>query len=146
MLIKSRLFGATVAVALVTGTVGAPRPRTTTQDTDSAEVATNMPAPPLAPATVSAKYEGGVFGYNKKLEGTLNFDVRQSAGTLALFWRRDERLSATVGRLTLTFEDVFNDLVRVSPVARGRQSGLYEKHPFDRRCGCASAVRRGTRS
>jgi hypothetical protein len=74
MLINSRLLGATVAVALVTGTVAAQRPRTTTQDTDSAEVATNMPAPPLAPATVSAKYEGGVFGYNKKLEGTLNFD------------------------------------------------------------------------
>ena len=30
------------------------------------------PAPP--PATLKAKYEGGVFGYNKKQEGTLNFD------------------------------------------------------------------------
>jgi len=33
-----------------------------------------MPAPPPAPPTVSAKYEGGVFGYTKKMDGTLNFD------------------------------------------------------------------------
>ena len=33
-------------------------------------------APKVAPApqTVKAKYEGGVFGYNKTMEGTLNFD------------------------------------------------------------------------
>jgi len=35
----------------------------------------NAPAPPVnAPKTVKAKYEGGVFGYNKKQTGTLNFD------------------------------------------------------------------------
>ena len=33
-----------------------------------------MPAPAPAPATVNAKYEGGVFGYTKKMEGTLTFD------------------------------------------------------------------------
>ena len=32
------------------------------------------PAPPPAPTTVKAKYEGGVFGYNKTMEGTLTFD------------------------------------------------------------------------
>ena len=32
------------------------------------------PAPPAAPKTVKAKYEGGVFGYNKTMEGTLTFD------------------------------------------------------------------------
>jgi hypothetical protein len=74
MLITPRFLGATVAVALVAGTAVAQRPRTTTQETDSAELATIMPAPPPAPATVSAKYEGGIFGYTKKLEGTLNFD------------------------------------------------------------------------
>lgn len=32
-------------------------------------------APPVnAPKTVKAKYEGGIFGYNKKQTGTLNFD------------------------------------------------------------------------
>jgi len=33
-----------------------------------------MPTPPPAPETVKAKYEGGVFGYNKKMDGTLHFD------------------------------------------------------------------------
>jgi hypothetical protein len=32
----------------------------------------NAPAP--APKTVKAKYEGGVFGYTKTMEGTLTFD------------------------------------------------------------------------
>ena len=50
----------------------AQRPRTMTQDTTGS--ATNMPPPPLAPQTVKAKYEGGVFGYNKKMDGTLSFD------------------------------------------------------------------------
>jgi len=63
------------ALALVTmigGVALAQRPRTMTQDT--AESSTNLPPPPPAPQTVKAKYEGGVFGYNKKMEGTLNFD------------------------------------------------------------------------
>ena len=32
------------------------------------------PAPAPAPRTVKAKYEGGVFGYMKTMEGTLTFD------------------------------------------------------------------------
>jgi hypothetical protein len=32
------------------------------------------PAPKPAPKTVKAKYEGGVFGYTKTMEGTLTFD------------------------------------------------------------------------
>ena len=32
------------------------------------------PAPASAPKVVKAKYEGGVFGYNKTMEGTLRFD------------------------------------------------------------------------
>ena len=38
-------------------------------------------APPKvapAPDTVKAKYEGGVFGYNKTMEGTLSFDDTNS--------------------------------------------------------------------
>lgn len=50
----------------------AQRPRTIAQDTAAAS--TNIPPPPPAPQTIKAKYEGGVFGYNKKMEGTLSFD------------------------------------------------------------------------
>ena len=74
MLITLRLLGAMVVVALIAATLTAQRPRATTQDANSTEVSTNMPAPPPAPATVSAKYEGGVFGYDKKMDGTINFD------------------------------------------------------------------------
>ena len=67
------LFRSVVSVVVILATTAAlaQRPRTTSQDsTDPA----SMPAPPAAPATVKAKYEGGVFGYNKKMDGTLNFD------------------------------------------------------------------------
>lgn len=63
---------ATVALILLTTSAYAQRPRTTAQDANDPSV--NMPTPPTAPATVTAKYEGGVFGYNKKMTGTINFD------------------------------------------------------------------------
>jgi len=70
-----RTVQSTAAVAL-TLTIGvgilAQRPRTTTQD--STADTSSMPTPPAAPATVKAKYEGGVFGYTKKTDGTLNFE------------------------------------------------------------------------
>ena len=59
-------------VMMIAGAALAQRPRTLSQD--KAETATNVPPPPPAPQTVKAKYEGGVFGYNKKMEGTLTFD------------------------------------------------------------------------
>ena len=53
--------------ALLTGAF-AQRPRT--MDNEPAKA----PAPAPAPKTVKAKYEGGVFGYTKTMEGTLTFD------------------------------------------------------------------------
>ena len=47
----------------------AQRPRTM----EPAETS-KAPVPPKAPPTVKAKYEGGVFGYTKTMEGTLTFD------------------------------------------------------------------------
>ncbi|MEQ1924409.1 MAG: hypothetical protein ABL952_18075, partial [Pyrinomonadaceae bacterium] len=35
---------------------------------------TPNPAAKPAPATFEAKYEGGMFGYSDKIDGTLNFD------------------------------------------------------------------------
>ncbi|MFN2577203.1 MAG: hypothetical protein ABR607_05880 [Pyrinomonadaceae bacterium] len=49
------------------------RPRTSTSK-EPADNSAKLPAPPPAPASVKAKYEGGVFGYNKKMDGTVNFD------------------------------------------------------------------------
>jgi hypothetical protein len=64
---------AAILVIMIACAALAQRPRAMTQDT--AEPSTNMPPPPpAAPQTVTAKYEGGVFGYNKKMDGTLSFD------------------------------------------------------------------------
>jgi hypothetical protein len=54
---------------MLTGAV-AQRPRTMEPDPAAAKMST----PPTAPTTVKAKYEGGVFGYTKTMEGTLTFD------------------------------------------------------------------------
>jgi len=52
---------------MLTGAV-AQRPRSIEPEPN--QIAT----PPAAPKTVKAKYEGGVFGYNKTMDGTLTFD------------------------------------------------------------------------
>ena len=55
---------------LLTGAF-AQRPRTSEPEpAKSTTPATTAPAP----KTVKAKYEGGIFGYNKTMEGTLTFD------------------------------------------------------------------------
>ena len=54
--------------ALVTGAY-AQRPRSM-----DPQPAAQTPAPKPAPKSVKAKYEGGVFGYNKTMEGMLTFD------------------------------------------------------------------------
>ena len=54
--------------ALVTGAY-AQRPRSA-----DPQPAASMPAVKPAPKTINVKYEGGVFGYTKTMEGTLTFD------------------------------------------------------------------------
>jgi hypothetical protein len=53
-------------------TAAAQRPRMSNDDASKPETVTTPPA--QAPQTVKAKYEGGVFGSPKKLNGTLTFD------------------------------------------------------------------------
>jgi hypothetical protein len=56
---------------LLTGAY-AQRPRSMDPQPAAKPAPTVKPAP--APKTINAKYEGGVFGYNKTMEGTLTFD------------------------------------------------------------------------
>ena len=58
----------TLAMAVV---VVAQRPRAIDNST-ATDASKAAPAP--APQTMKAKYEGGVFGYNRTMEGTLSFD------------------------------------------------------------------------
>jgi hypothetical protein len=69
---RASVNAATLVIMIAAHAALAQRPRTMAQDT--AGVSTSMPPPPPAPQTVKAKYEGGVFGYNKKMDGTLSLD------------------------------------------------------------------------
>jgi len=69
-----RILGTGLLLALVAATVLAQRPRTTTNDTSKTSSSTSASKPAPAPQTFNAKYEGGIFGYMKKEEGTLTFD------------------------------------------------------------------------
>jgi len=65
-----RVFAVLVLSLLISIAAFAQRPRTT--DTSSTKSSTVAVAP--APQTVKAKYEGGVFGHNNTMTGTLSFD------------------------------------------------------------------------
>ena len=67
-------IGAALLVAVMVVAAVAQRPRTLSTDSEKSD----PPKPPPAPQTVKAKYEGGVFGYNKTMEGTLSFDDTNS--------------------------------------------------------------------
>ena len=70
-----RLVSALLVTIAMSGAIYAQRPRNVeTRTATDASKAT--PAP--APQTMKAKYEGGVFGYSKTMEGTLNFDDTNS--------------------------------------------------------------------
>ena len=62
-----RTFLTLLLVGLMISGAIAQRPRSMEPDQQA-------PAPPPAPKSVKAKYEGGVFGYNKTMEGMLTFD------------------------------------------------------------------------
>jgi hypothetical protein len=69
-------LGAGLLVALTAAAAQAQRPRTISDSSQQPVGGTTASAPKPAPApqTFKAKYEGGVFGYNKSQTGTLTFD------------------------------------------------------------------------
>jgi hypothetical protein len=64
-------------MTLVASATLAQRPRTV-NDPASAPTAQTTSVPMSAPQTVNANYEGGIFGYNKRMNGTLTFDDTNS--------------------------------------------------------------------
>lgn len=67
------------AFALTAAAQGVRDPKATVQTDNKtaqtgAQTGMNLPKPKPAPAAFPAKYSGGLFGFNKKTEGTLNFD------------------------------------------------------------------------
>jgi len=102
MLGTLRLLLAITVLVCIAGAVAAQRPRPTTQD--STDDAITVPTPPPAPSSFNAKYEGGVFGYTKKMEGTLKFD--DSAQRLVFYDKKDkEVLFVPYNSITGAFAD-----------------------------------------
>jgi hypothetical protein len=71
--IYSILGALALLTVLMLGTALGQRPRSVS-DPASTSASSTQPAATAAPQTVNANYEGGVFGYNKKINGTLTFD------------------------------------------------------------------------
>ncbi|HEY8186103.1 MAG TPA: hypothetical protein VIF64_08545 [Pyrinomonadaceae bacterium] len=78
-----KFTGILLLTLITAAAVCAQRPRaidTTPKDASKA-------APPPAPQTMKAKYEGGIFGYNRTMEGTLSFDDTNQR----LLFRKDQK-------------------------------------------------------
>lgn len=92
----------TLVLLLASVTAFAQRPRSV-QTTDTAS--TNTTPPPTAPSTITVKYEGGVFGYNKKMDGTINFD---DANNRLLFRNKNQQevFSIPYGSIVSAYADV----------------------------------------
>ena len=73
-----KLIASMVLAGLLASAVAGQRPRTADQPGQDNQSSTRMPAPPAAPQTFKAKYEGGIVGYMKKQDGTLTFDDTNS--------------------------------------------------------------------
>jgi hypothetical protein len=69
-----------ILTALVSLTAFAQRPRAVDTAKDASKA-----TPAAAPQTMKAKYEGGIFGYNNAMDGTLSFDDANAR----LLFRRD---------------------------------------------------------
>ena len=84
--------------ALLTG-VFAQRPRAT-----DPQPSAKAPAVKPAPKTVKAKYEGGVFGFRKTMEGTLTFDDENNR-LLFKDKKPPKEISIPYGSITSAFAD-----------------------------------------
>ena len=94
--------------ALLTGAY-AQRPRTMEADTSAKTTAP-------APTTVKAKYEGGVFGYTKTMEGTLTLD---DANEQLLFREKngDKQINIPYSALTSAFADTQKKQPKAATIA-----------------------------
>ena len=95
--------------ALLTGAY-AQRPRSMDPQPAATPATARKPAP--APKTVKAKYEGGVFGYNKTMEGTLTFD---DANNRLIF--KDKKPPKEISIPYEAITSAFADSKKVQPAA-----------------------------
>jgi hypothetical protein len=77
-----KLIGILLLTVVAAAAVCAQRPRAIDKPTDASKA-----VPAAAPQTVKAKYEGGIFGYNRTMQGTLSFDDTNNR----LLFRKDQK-------------------------------------------------------
>ena len=79
-----KFIGILLLTVIAAAAVCAQRPRAvdTSKPTDASKA-----VPAAAPQTVKAKYEGGIFGYNRTMDGTLSFDDTNQR----LLFRKDQK-------------------------------------------------------
>jgi hypothetical protein len=108
-MLKRSLFGAFALVLAISAAAMAQRPRAVTEDTTQP---TGSTAPAPAPSTMKAKYEGGVFGYPSKKDGTLTLDTMN---TRLVFRdsKQKELFSIPFGSIT----GAYSDTHKVQPAA-----------------------------
>lgn len=97
-----RLITLALLVGSLSGGAYAQRPRTMDPEPTAKTTTTTTPRP--APQSVKAKYEGGVFGYTKTMEGTLLFD---DANNQLLFKdkKTPKQIHIPYGAVTSAFAD-----------------------------------------
>ena len=103
------LFTVLLLGALSSGAL-AQRPRTTTES-EPAKAADPAPAAP-APSNVKAKYEGGYFGYNKTMDGTLTFDDNNNRLVF-----KDGKTPKEISMPYESLTSVYSDTKKVQPAA-----------------------------
>ena len=79
-----KFIGILLMTLVMAAAVCAQRPRAIDRSTPT-DATKTPPAP--APQTMKAKYEGGIFGYRKTMEGTLSFDDTNQR----LLFRKDQK-------------------------------------------------------
>lgn len=82
-----KFTGILLLTAVMAATGYAQRPRQVEKDTSTTATDATKAVPAPAPQTMNAKYEGGIFGYNKTMDGTLSFDDTNQR----LLFRKDNK-------------------------------------------------------
>jgi hypothetical protein len=105
-MLKRTFLGAFALVLVISSAALGQRPRAVTEDTSQPAGSTTP-----APSTVKAKYEGGVFGYPNKKDGTLTLD---NMNTRLVFREKQKELfSIPFGSIT----GAYGDTHKVQPAA-----------------------------
>ncbi len=106
---SGRILATVVACLVLFAAAQAQRARTVSNPAPENEVKPPVPGVttniPPAPETVKVKYEGGVFGYNKKMDGTLTFDDQNRRLVFRDQKTRQEKISISYTSIASAFAD-----------------------------------------